>query len=130
MKACPLPEAANALVKLREIDPEAVRRAATLAGLAGLTTAAEENTTADPPKSPIQVADVVADDATTNSARVVSTGSQPLADSKVIDMPNLAPENKQSRPALIRWFFWLVLVVIVAFLSRYLLQSGKSEASG
>ena len=130
MKACPLPEAANALVKLREIDPEAVRRAATLAGLAGLTTAAEDNPTADPPKSPTQVADVVADDATTNSARVVSTGSQPLEDSKVIEMPNLAQKNKQSKPALTRWFFWLVLVVIVAFLSRYLLQSGKSEASG
>ena len=130
MKACPLPEAASALVKLREIDPEAVRRAATLAGLAGLTTATEENPTADSPESPVQVADVVADDATTNSSRVISTGSPPLADSKVSDTPILALKNKQSKPGFIRWFFWLVLVVIVAFISRYLLQSGKSEASG
>ena len=35
LKACPLPEAAVALEKLEKIDPEAVRRAATLAGFAG-----------------------------------------------------------------------------------------------
>ena len=130
MKACPLPEAEVALIKLREIDPEAVRRAATLAGLAGLTTAAEEDSPMDSSKSPVRVADVVADDATTDSSRVISTGSQPLADSKVSDTPVLTPKNKQSKPALARWFFWLILVVVVAFLSRYLFQSGKSEASG
>ena len=42
MKACPLPEATAALEKLQEIDPDAVRRAATLAGLAGLATAAAD----------------------------------------------------------------------------------------
>jgi len=35
LRACPLPEAAEALKKLETIDPEAVRRAATLAGFAG-----------------------------------------------------------------------------------------------
>lgn len=35
LKACPLPEAAEALVRCEAIDPEAVRRAATLAGFAG-----------------------------------------------------------------------------------------------
>jgi hypothetical protein len=130
MKACPLPEAEVALIKLREIDPEAVRRAATLAGLAGLTTAAEEDSPMDLSKSPVRVADVVADDATTDSSRVISTGSQPLADSKVRDTPVLKPKNKPSKTALARWFFWLVLVVVVAFLARYLFQAGKSEASG
>jgi hypothetical protein len=35
LKACPLPEAAAAVERLTAIDPEAVRRAATLAGFAG-----------------------------------------------------------------------------------------------
>jgi len=35
LKACPLPEAAVVLARLEKIDPEAVRRAATLAGFAG-----------------------------------------------------------------------------------------------
>jgi hypothetical protein len=130
MKACPLPEAAVALIKLREIDPEAVRRAATLAGLAGLTTAAEDNPPVDLPKSPVQVADVVADDATTDSSRVLSKGSKPVADAKLSDMKVSIPENNRLKPPLIRWFSWFILVVIIAFLSRYLLQSGNSEASG
>jgi hypothetical protein len=40
LKACPLPEAAAAVVELEKIDPEAVRRAATLAGLAAVAAAA------------------------------------------------------------------------------------------
>ena len=130
MKACPLPEAAVALIKLREIDPEAVRRAATLAGLAGLTTAAEDDPPVDLPKSPVQVADVVADDATTDSSRVLSKGSKPVADAKLSDMKVSIPKNNRLKPPLIRWFSWFILVVIIAFLSRYLLQSGNSEASG
>ncbi|MFN9370048.1 MAG: hypothetical protein ACK6CT_14995 [Planctomycetia bacterium] len=35
LRACPLPEAAAAVEELEKIDPEAVRRAATLAGLTG-----------------------------------------------------------------------------------------------
>jgi hypothetical protein len=35
LRACPLPEAAEALARCEAIDPEAVRRAATLAGFAG-----------------------------------------------------------------------------------------------
>jgi len=35
LRACPLPEAAAAIAKLEKIDPEAVRRAATLAAFAG-----------------------------------------------------------------------------------------------
>ena len=36
LRSCPLPEAAAAITKLEAIDPDAVRRAATLAGLAAL----------------------------------------------------------------------------------------------
>jgi hypothetical protein len=52
LRACPLPEAAAALVKLEKIDPEAVRRAATLAGFAGAIQpkpAADGQTEADDP---------------------------------------------------------------------------------
>jgi len=35
LRACPLPEAATAIARLEKIDPEAVRRAATLAAFAG-----------------------------------------------------------------------------------------------
>ncbi len=35
LKSCPLPQAAEVLARLEKIDPEAVRRAATLAGFAG-----------------------------------------------------------------------------------------------
>ena len=44
MKACPLPEAVDALERLRTIDPEAVRRAATLAGFALSQSAAVDGT--------------------------------------------------------------------------------------
>ena len=132
MKACPLPEAARALVKLREIDPEAVRRAATLAGLAGLTTTTEEDLpTEQPSATPVRLADVVADDVTTDRSMVVSTGSQPAAEGpRPGDGPILQPTNVPSTKSSLRWIFWLVLVVIVAFLSRYLLHSGKRDAAG
>jgi hypothetical protein len=35
LRACPLPQAADAIVRLEKIDPEAVRRAATLAAFSG-----------------------------------------------------------------------------------------------
>ena len=132
MKACPLPEAARALVKLREIDPEAVRRAATLAGLAGLTTTTEEDLpTEQPSATPVRLADVVADDVTTDRSMVVSTGSQPAAEGpRPGDGPILQPTNVPSTKSSLRWIFWLVLVVIVAFLSRYLLHSGKRDTAG
>jgi hypothetical protein len=55
LRACPLPEAAAALVKLEKIDPEAVRRAATLAGFAGAIQpkpAADGQNEADDPGEP------------------------------------------------------------------------------
>jgi len=132
MKACPLPAAASALVKLREIDPEAVRRAATLAGLAGLTTTTEADLPAEQPSAtPVQLADVVADDVTTDRSMVVSTGSKPATkESRPSDSPILHSENGSSAKSLLRWGFWLALVAIAAVLSRYLLQPGKRDAAG
>jgi hypothetical protein len=125
MKACPLPAAAAAMEKLREIDPEAVRRAATLAGLAGLTTAPAADAEASGDETaPVRVADVVADDITSDSgeALVVSPGSNPAASRPVPAAP--AAENDQP---LFRWGFWIVVVLVVAFLSRAWLRAGASK---
>ena len=140
MKARPLPEAASALVKLREIDPDAVRRAATLAGLAGLAASAEGTPSAEEAPSteqstttPVRVADVVADDVTSDRSMVVSTGSPPVAeDSQTRKSPIPHSENRSSTESLrmLKWFVWAVLVVVAAFLSRYFLQSGKRDAAG
>jgi hypothetical protein len=111
--------------KLREIDPEAVRRAATLAGLAGLTTApAAAPEATDDETAPVRVADVVADDITSDSgeALVVSPGSNPAASRPVPAAP--AAENDQP---LFRWGFWVLVVLVVAFLSRAWLRAGASK---
>jgi hypothetical protein len=49
LKACPLPEAAVVLARLEKIDPEAVRRAATLAGFAGAMVPAVSAQPSPPP---------------------------------------------------------------------------------
>ena len=49
LRACPLPQAAAAIVKLETIDPEAVRRAATLAAFAGAVGAKPGDTSSAPP---------------------------------------------------------------------------------
>lgn len=46
LRACPLPKAAEAIAKLEKIDPEAVRRAATLAAFAGAAAAPAAGTSA------------------------------------------------------------------------------------
>ena len=45
LRACPLPQAAEAIARLEKIDPEAVRRAATLAAFAGAVGATSDGTT-------------------------------------------------------------------------------------
>jgi len=129
MKACPLPEAEAAMEKLREIDPEAVRRAATLAGLAGLTTAAATDDTDEKPSgSPARVAEVVADDVERDGTMVVSPGSAPAARAagqKPADASPPAAAEQPGTPAF-RWAFWVAVVVIIAFVSRAVLRSGHS----
>jgi hypothetical protein len=52
LRACPLPQAAEAIKKLEQIDPEAVRRAATLAAFAGAAAAPAPTTTGAPAARP------------------------------------------------------------------------------
>ena len=129
MKACPLPEAEAAVEKLREIDPEAVRRAATLAGLAGLTTAAAaDDTDAKPNGSPARVAEVVAEDVESDGTMVVSPGSAPATPAASRKPAAAAPPAAAEQPGTpaFRWAFWVAVVVIVAFISRAVLRSGRS----
>ena len=129
MKACPLPEARAAVEKLREIDPEAVRRAATLAGLAGIAAASPAGETAENPNgSPTRVAEVVADDVETNGTLVVSPGVAPTAPpaaGKPAAITTPAVADQPGAP-MFRWAFWVAVVVIIAFISRAVLRAGRS----
>jgi hypothetical protein len=131
LRACPLPEAAVALAEVERIDPEAVRRAATLAGLAGLTTAAPTGDDPGPAGSPgpatepasaavatttgasVQVAPVIADEeGSTDPA--VAPASAPT--------PPAIPTPPNTGPATWKWALWAVLVLVVAVVARRMLR--------
>ncbi len=131
LRACPLPEAAVALAEVERIDPEAVRRAATLAGLAGLTTAAPAGDDPGPAGSPgpateaasaavatttgasVQVAPVIADEeGSTDPA--VAPASAPT--------PPAIPTPPNTGPATWKWALWAVLVLVVAVVARRMLR--------
>jgi hypothetical protein len=98
LRACPLPEAAAAITELETIDPEAVRRAATLAGIAGLVASGTSAAAAEP------------EDADDNSGRSLDAplpdaaeGSLPIAMAPVLaddeatdDMPGRDPAKPVS----------------------------------
>ena len=78
LRACPLPQAADAIVRLEKIDPEAVRRAAALAAFAGAV-AAKPGSTA-PSQNPDQNAgqnpDQTAGQTPTQTAGVAQNNGQ------------------------------------------------------
>ena len=130
MKACPLPEAKTALQKLEKIDPEAVRRAATLAGLAGLTTAAPAGGGKEPEDSagpPARVAKVVADDIEGEGTMVVSPGLTPGETDAAGDDSPVA--GKSGTPPIFRWLSWAAVVVVIALLSRLALRAGRASGN-
>jgi hypothetical protein len=122
LRACPLPEAAAAITELEQIDPEAVRRAATLAGVAGLVASAppgddDDNAgpaittdltepTADPagePSAALAIAPVLADDEATDSV----PGR---------DVSKPEPVVEPSRTW--KWMVWGAVVLAIALVSR------------
>ena len=135
LRACPLPAAAEALARCEEIDPEAVRRAATLAGFAGgfappgpATPAPSEGGTSEvePTAAPTgndadlisQVPPVLGDaDATDDTpgfdpaASIDTTAATDAAE-------NDAAEVTESPLALSRWVIWAAIVVAVGLLAR------------
>jgi hypothetical protein len=134
LRACPLPEAAAAVAELEKIDPEAVRRAATLAGIAGLVASgtvapATEPQDADPDDNSgrtqpapaldeseaslsIAVAPVLADDDATDNV----PGRDPLQPA--------APSTAPAAPTAIngaarwKWILWGAVVLAIAAVSR------------
>jgi hypothetical protein len=133
LKACPLPEAAAAVAELEKIDPEAVRRAATLAGLAAVAasapaTAAESDDDGGDggATSPAAVAPTAEDSA------LAATIAPVLADEDATDgLPSIDPTAPQSgagpdggagNAKAWRWAFWAAAVLLVAVVSRSLLK--------
>lgn len=132
LRACPLPEAAAALVELEKIDPEAVRRAATLAGLAGavLAPAAADGEDdeagdgavvvapdAEPSHSVDQVPEVIGDDGAVEADAAAAVEAAP-------EKPPLAPRPKP-RHTPWKWAVWAVAVVVVAILARSAMRPGQ-----
>ena len=145
LKACPLPEAAAAVTKLEKIDPEAVRRAATLAGFAGALAAKpgdaaakpdDEAEAGDPSNAglpPPVVSDEAAADDAALAARIApviaddGSGEEDPADQAV------AAESEKDRWTRLKWAAWALIVLAIAVFSRSALssrpQSGSSAGS-
>jgi hypothetical protein len=126
LRACPLPEAAAAVVELEKIDPEAVRRAATLAGIAGLVASGSAATEVDPddnsgrdqplpataagaePVATITVAPVLADAEATDT----EPGHDPAA------TPARAATPAAASRGWWKWIVWGAVVTAIALASR------------
>jgi len=120
LRACPLPEAAAAITELEAIDPEAVRRAATLAGIAGLVASGsavadpDDNSGSDAPPPPeeaaapgaITVAPVLADDEATDDQPGRDVSARPAAPPPAAGAPRW------------KWILWAAVVLAIAMVSR------------
>ena len=134
LRACPLPEAAAAVKELETIDPEAVRRAATLAGIAGLVASGTVTPVVAPPDAdpddnsgrtaaasvadesgsplPIAVAPVLADDDATDDV----PGRDPLQPAAPAAAP-ATPATFNGAPRW-KWILWGAVVLAIAVVSR------------
>ncbi len=124
LRACPLPAAAAAIEELEAIDPDAVRRAATLAGLAGITAAAGSEAPAEGAGSPTgevvladQIGAVVGDEDPTDDAPG-SDGARTMVEAESAPQPPAASGWK--------WAVWAAVVLAVAVLGRAALQPGST----
>jgi len=140
LKACPLPEAATAITALEKIDPEAVRRAATLAGLAGAVAAQpapagdDDDTGGQPPAAATPPAPAAAQD-----LALAGKIAPVLADEEATDgVPGLDP-NRPTEPAPAaaapsgtgrNWPVIAVVVAAAALVSWSLLRPARGTDSG
>jgi hypothetical protein len=140
LRACPLPEAAAAITELETIDPEAVRRAATLAGIAGLVASgtsapADEPTDPDdnsgrgldapPPDAaeaslPIAMAPVLADDDATDNV----PGRDPAK--PVSEAPTPAMPTAPAGAPRWKWILWGAVVLAIALVSRAAMRTAPA----
>ncbi len=140
MRACPLPEAAEALVKLEKIDPDAVRRAATMAGLAGAiaaATPASQLADGDPgdPGDPGTLPDSLVP-ATAADLELAKRVAPVLVDNEVGEPvpaapPGAGPSEKTTSDrggSAVRWLTWVVVVVLVGMMARRMLRSNSAAS--
>jgi len=137
LRACPLPEAAAAIVELEKIDPEAVRRAATLAGLAALTSAATgTNQDADGDIGALAPAGAAGTEAVAPTAAELALakritpviGDDESAEPGAAAGPRPPTETSSASPttAAWKWALWAAAVVLVAIVSRSVLRPARS----
>jgi hypothetical protein len=125
MKACPLPEAAAALEKLERIDPEAVRRAATMAGLAAVASPADDDGDPGDPSS-AQVPLPATDEPDAGDQELARRIAPVLGDED--GHPVEPPVAKQTPPESaigsnrLKWVVWAVVILLLGILSRTMLR--------
>jgi hypothetical protein len=133
LRACPLPEAAAAIDELEQIDPDAVRRAATLAGLAGIAAPPPAPADAGPPADEgagdelalaRQIEPVLGDEDPTDDEPgrdlTAAPPTTPRASGPAADTAPAGPGNW-------KWLIWAGLVLVVALLARATLAPGGSR---
>jgi len=151
LRACPKPEAAEAILKLEKIDPGAVKRAATLAGFAGALAvkppvAAAKDGDGEPAEipgaplvgGPVAAEPLVGDDEDDSDASLASRIAPVLGDTD----PENAGAPKADDPAaasnspsasarpfpLVRWIVWGLVVAAAALVSRAYLRPATKIA--
>lgn len=123
LRACPLPEAAAAVEELRIIDPEAVRRAATLAGLAGIAAGAAAPQEGDSPADETALAQAI---------EPVYADEDPT-DESASRGPIAAETETQKRALPVasngwKWAVWTAIVITVALVARAAFKPGSTAA--
>lgn len=141
MRACPLPAAAAALVKLEKIDPDAVRRAATMAGLAGAIAtaspggaAAKGDDDAGDPGDPGAALDSLGVPATEADLQLAQRIAPVLTDEDDAEAApggrpgDVSQEKIASRRggSATKWLIWVVAVVLVGMMSRRMLRTSSA----
>ena len=131
LRACPLPEAAAAIPRLEKIDPEAVRRAATLAGFAAaLAPGAAAKPVADDEGDPGEgppagmPAPASPDDAELAARIAPVIGDDGLGEKGIPAAPTPATTGQSAdRFRLFKWAAWAAIVAIVAVAARSAFRS-------
>ena len=136
LRACPLPEAATALTRLEKIDPEAVRRAATLAGFAGALApnpAAKADGDDEPGSGrPATTAPAGAGDDAALAAKIAPViGDEGEEDDAEPSLPGPAANTGPAAGDGLRsfkWVAWAAGVALVAFAARAALRPRPTPA--
>ena len=122
LRACPLPEAAEAVKELEAIDPEAVRRAATLAGLAGIAAAGEGAGLAPPLPAG-------GDEETALAQKIGAVvGDEEPGVAAAAPLTGTGAAAKPAPTTTWKWALWAGIVLAVAVLARTMLKPGVSGA--